>query len=335
LICFAHPSKKAAFHFAAEEYIMRDLRPQDPVMMLWQTDDTVMIGANQIVDLEIDSAYAASRGIDIVRRSSGGGTIFTDPGTLLFTVILPYREDTDPKDVARSYLAAPVIAALQDLGAAATQEGRNDILLGGKKISGIAQYIRYGYLCSHGSLLFGADLETLARVLTADDEKIVSKALRSIRSRVTNIADHIERKDISLFADRLRARCHGEVRPIREDETAAIYGILREKYEDAGWTYGHSPACTFHNAHRFAGGRIEVFLQVETGRITSCRIAGDFLALRPVAPIEEALCGIRYEPGALREALSQVPVEDILGSLSKEELNAILRVDSQTAGLLI
>jgi len=242
-------SMDCTFHFAAEEYVMRVLRPSEPALMLWRTDKTVMIGANQIAEIEADLPYAREHDIAVVRRSSGGGTIYTDPGTLLYTIILPYASvaiatsetddnsvaiateasdknalrpataasetggsnaihpataapeiadrdayrlpATDTKSVIKDYLAGPVIHTLGGMGVSASLEGRNDILVDGRKISGIAQYIKYGYLCSHGSLLFDADLAALVRVLTVDDEKIRSKALRSIRSRVTNIAEHL------------------------------------------------------------------------------------------------------------------------------------------------
>jgi len=359
---------KAAFWFAAEEHVMRDLAPGEPVLMLWRTRDTAMVGANQVAEAEVDRAYAEKDGIDIVRRASGGGTIFTDAGTLLYTILLPYDAGTDPKDVVRDRLAAPVIRALASLGVPARLEGRNDLLIDGRKFSGIAQHIAHGALCSHGSLLWDADLAMLARVLTPARAKIVSKAIPSARARVTNIAEHLAPRsgdarpsDIDAFREALVrswaeeasevAEAASEVaeavdaaeattaadaaadaaaatgsltrRPFSPEERAAIAQIAAEKYENPSWTFGRAPAYTVRRSARFPGGGVEVFFAVERGTITACRITGDFLALRPVAPLEAALAGIPYRRADIAVALSRADAQAILGSITAEEFLSV------------
>ena len=191
MILLDNPSRHASFYFAAEEYIMRSLKPCEPALMLWSTVPTVMLGANQVAAAECDLAYAKDAGIEIVRRPSGGGAIFTDTGTLQLTVVLPYESGYDVGAFTRDWLAAPLAAALNRYGIDATPEGRNDVTIDGKKISGMAQHVRNGYICSHSSILFDTDLEQLARALTADREKFETKAVASVRARVTNIAEHI------------------------------------------------------------------------------------------------------------------------------------------------
>ncbi|MDR3225457.1 MAG: hypothetical protein LBT52_04060 [Clostridiales Family XIII bacterium] len=270
-------SMDCAFHFAAEEYVMRNLRPSEPTLMLWRTGKTAMIGANQIAEIEADLPYARGHDIAVVRRSSGGGTIYTDPGTLLYTIILPYaspvtpapeagstasapkadaesafrpiaaasqavgrsaaRPASDTKSVIKDYLAGPVINTLKGMGIPASLEGRNDILVDGRKISGIAQYIKYGYLCSHGSLLFDADITELVRVLTVDDEKIRSKALRSIRSRVTNIAEHLPKNQPQDTAEHLPENrtqdTAGHLPENRTQRSASHPDELEKEYNEA------------------------------------------------------------------------------------------------------
>jgi lipoate-protein ligase A len=321
-------SDRASFAFAAEEYVMRDLRPQEPVLMLWSTRPTVMIGANQVVDLEIDRAKAETAGVDIVRRSSGGGTIFTDSGTLLITIILPHSDQADMKEVIRDHLAGPVTRAIAALGATAVLEGRNDILIDGKKISGIAQFVKYGYLTSHGSLLFDADLDMLSGLLTVDNEKIASKALRSVRSRVTNISVHIKEKSIEAFKSAL---LKSFMEPngfttyeLTAEDLAAIDRIQKEKYDDPQWTCGRTPSYTFHNSRRFQGGRITVFLDIKGGVIQACRITGDFLTLHPLSTIETRLTGIRHDRKSIRDALESIEDQNTLGSVTMEELTGVL-----------
>jgi lipoate-protein ligase A len=330
-------SMDCAFHFAAEEFVMARIKPVSPVLMLWRTDMTVMIGANQIAETEVDLHYAKARGISVVRRSSGGGAIYTDPGVLLYTIILPFTDETDTKAVISDYLAGPAIEALRRMGVAASLEGRNDILVEGKKISGIAQYIRYGYLCSHGSLLFNADLAELARVLTADDEKIVSKALRSVRSRVTNIAEYLPADrtadmpvaDILAFMKNLRESwCDGfglTEHEFTERDIGEIREIREEKYASREWTLGRAPRYSYRNSKRFPGGGVKVFVEVKGGVIEDMKITGDFLSLQPVAAIEETFIGRPFNTESLVGAVSESDVRRTLGSVTKDELLSLFK----------
>ena len=324
MIYFDNESKIAAFYFATEEYIMRDIKPTEAVYLVWQTGDTVMVGANQILDIEIDREYALSQGISVVRRSSGGGAIYTDSGTLLFSIILPYSEDMDPKAIANEYFSKHVAGAIAGLGVTASPEGRNDIQIDEKKISGIAQYMKYGYLCTHGSLLFNADLEKLSRVLTVDQEKIMSKALRSVKSRVTNIADYTEVKDISALKKGLIKQCNSEQKEFDANDLVAIRKIMKEKYESVDWTLGHNPPFTFRNSYRFKDGKIDILLEVKNGKVEGCSIFGDFLAIKPVSVIEDAIKGSLYRRDALTKAISEIKLAEYFGAVSQEELLDLL-----------
>jgi lipoate-protein ligase A len=324
MILFENDSTKAAFYFAAEEYIMRDICPDEAVIMLWSTDDTVMLGANQVASAEIDASYVKASGIEIVRRPSGGGAIFTDIGTLQYTVILPYTDGDDSKTVVRDWLAGPVIEAASRYGAEASLEGRNDIVIGGKKISGMAQHARGGYLCSHGSLLFNTNMEKLVNALTVDREKITTKAIASVSARVTNISEHITEKDMGRFREAMIESFVRKDAVLRKEfDTEGlekINEIMRERFDNPEWTFGHEPAFTFTNKKRFSGGQIEVYLDVKGGVIRKAGINGDFLALRPVSGLEEQLEGVPHREESVREALRKADVGYFLGSLGADEL---------------
>jgi len=328
MILFENPSMSAAFYFAAEEYIMRVLRPDEPVLMLWSTNDTIMIGANQVAEAESDKAYAESAGIEIVRRPSGGGTIFTDKGTLQFTIVLPFEAESDHKNVVREWLIGPVIETLAGYGVQASAEGRNDIVIDGKKISGVAQHIRDGYICSHGSLLFSTDLEKLTRSLTVDRTKIETKAIASVRARVTNISDQINNRDFQGFREALidtyRKKRECVRREFDSEAIGQIETTMRKKYQSPEWTFGRSPAFTYTNKKRFPGGMIEIFLDIKGGEIRDARINGDFLSLQPVEELEIILKGVQHNEEALKEALDTIDVKAYLGSLDAAELMEVL-----------
>ena len=230
-------SKEAAFHFSVEELFTRYIRKDEPVLMLWQTDKTVMLGNNQVAEAEIDLEFALTSAIKIVRRSSGGGAIYTDPGTVLYTVIEPLTGDTSEH---RERVAATVINALGQMGVAAVREGRNDILIDGRKISGFAQYTSANHVCTHGSLLYDTDLDTLTNVLIANAAKLHPKGIASIRSRVTNIKPYMKEKCtvdefICLLKKELLNNQSYKVYELNTMENDIITRIYNEKYANPEW----------------------------------------------------------------------------------------------------
>ena len=317
--------KDAAFHFSVEEYFMRRPHFDEPIMMIWQTGKCVMLGSFQVAGAEMDMNYAREEGIQIVRRSSGGGTIFTDSGTLLCTIILPCEEERDPWQIAKDMLAGPLIDALNKIGISAKPEGRNDITVDGKKISGLAQYVRNGRVCSHCSLLYDTDLETLARVIQVDEEKIRSKAIRSIRSRVANLKDYMDNPlSTRDFWDLLKHKLFEERNVLEHTlsghELTGIEAIYHEKYANPSWTFGMSPEFSFRNSRRFTGGKVDVFLDIIDGAVASCAIRGDFLGTVPIRGLEERLEKKEFHYQALDDILSEVALHPYLGDITKEQL---------------
>jgi lipoate-protein ligase A len=321
-------STDAAFHFSVEEYCMRRFTGNETVWMIWQADKCAMLGRFQIADAEIDLSEAERKGVRVVRRSSGGGAIFTDMGTLLYSSIRPFAEGDDAKEILRD-VAKPIVNVLRKMGVQASIEGRNDILAGGGKISGMAQHAKGGRLCSHGSLLYDADLETLTSVLRTDEGKIRSKALPSMRSRVTNLAEHMsEPCPINEFRDRLRQSLFEELGltpyDLSADDIEQIEKIRLEKYANPEWTLGKTPRFTFSNQSRFPGGKIEVFLEIEKGVVKNCAITGDFLGWESVRPIEARIEGLFYKRDVVKESLEGMDIKPYMASIALDELLSCL-----------
>jgi len=241
MIYIESTSNKAAYHFSIEELFSRFIKLTEPVFMLWQTDKTVMLGNNQIVDAEVNKEFASESNIKIVRRSSGGGAIYTDPGTILYTVIQPLT--SDPK-IHREETAGRIISVLEKMGIPAYREGRNDILLDGKKISGFAQYISGKHICTHGSLLYDADIDILTKVLIANTEKLQPKGITSIRSRVTNIRPyakedyHVE-EFLKVLKGHLLSENDYKLYKLSPDELNNAEKIRKEKYENHDWNMNY------------------------------------------------------------------------------------------------
>ena len=314
-------SKDAAFHFSVEEYVMGF---KQPVMMIWQADKCAMIGNYQIAEAEVDMAFAKQNNIQIVRRSSGGGTIYTDLGTILLSQIMPMQEEK---------YVLPIVPALNKMGVPAKLEGRNDITVEGKKVSGLAQYAKYGRMCSHGSLLYDTDLDMLTRILRVDTEKITSKAIKSVRSRVTNIKEHMVMENrpvntsgflaqLKLELFRLQKTNSQKISEYKlsEDDLKQINQIYKKRYGSTAWTFERAPKFTFHNSKRFTGGKVEVYIDIVKGVAASCKIRGDFLGTNPITDLEGLLEGQIFKYENFKNSLSGQILQPYLGSITADEL---------------
>lgn len=317
-------SKDAAIHFSAEDYLMKNFAGNKPIMMIWQTDKCAMVGNYQVVEAEVNMAFANKENVQIVRRPSGGGTIYTDSGTILFTMILPFA-DGEYAQTVRDKVAGVVIDVLNEAGIPAKLEGRNDILLGGKKITGLAQHAKNNRLCTHGSLLYDADLEALVETLSVDEEKIRSKAIKSVRSRVTNIKEFTGLKlstaeFLALLKKGLFKSQDAEEYTLSGHELDAIKKIHAEKYGSTLWTFEKSPPFSFSSSMRFPAGKVEIFMDIAEGIVKTCAIRGDFLGIVPISGLENLLTDNAFNRAAMESVLSGADISPYLGGITQEEL---------------
>ena len=311
-------SKDAAFYFSVEEYFMRHINA--PLVMIWQTSPCVMLGRYQVAAAEINMDYAKQENFQIVRRPSGGGTIFTDEGTFLYTMI---KLNQDPQE-AKEAISELVIENLGKLNLSAELKGRNDILTHSRKISGIAQHAQNGYICSHGSILYNANLDTLTQVLRVDDEKIRTKAIRSARCRVGNLRNYIDHsysteEFMALFKENYFARFNPKQYELTVQDYKIINQIRDEKYGNDTWTYGNSPKFSFSGSKRFVSGRIEIYLDIVKGNIEACAIYGDFLGVIPIQNLEDHLVGKMFSYQSICNALDDISLDYYLGGITKEQ----------------
>ena len=315
----------AAFHFSVETYFLEKAPLDAPIFMIWQSKPCTMLGRFQVAQAEVDHSYAKQEDIHIVRRPSGGGTIFVDHGTLLYSLILPLKDGAADAEESRKFFATSVATALRQLGIPAEAEGRNDILVDGKKIAGIAQHMKNGWICTHGSLLFDTDLDMLTRVLTPDDEKIKSKAIRSVRSRVTNLSEYLPQpKTVEefwvLLEQTLQAQWGFSEQALSEEERIAIQEIHREKFGNPEWTFGNTPKFSFQNSKRFPAGKVDVFVNTDRNLMTSVAIFGDFLGMVPIRGLEQMLENQPFTWEAISSVLEGVDLTPYLGGVTKEQL---------------
>ena len=291
------------FNFALEYYFTTVKKLDEPVFLFWRTTPTVMVGKYQNTLEEINKKYADEHGINVVRRMSGGGTIYTDLGGWQFTFIEYWGTD----EIHFKEYISPVIDALRALDIPAEFNGRNDLVVKGRKFSGNAQYKLDGSTVHHGSLLFDTDIEQMVESTTVDEYKITSKSIKSVRDRVTNISEHLQQPmDVEAFKRHMisyimkGSEKHYE---LTEEDLSAIRTIAEERFNNWNCIYGMSPKFSITNVGRFAGGKVELRLDVKKGIIEGAVLFGDFFASEKVDQIAEVLTGCLYQKEAVREAL--------------------------------
>ncbi|MCM3690269.1 lipoate--protein ligase [Neobacillus niacini] len=308
-------------NLAIEEYALKNLDINETYLLFYINEPSIIIGKNQNSIEEINTEYVESNGIHVVRRLSGGGAVYHDLGNLNYSFIT--KDDGDSFHNFRKF-TEPVIAALKQMGVNAELSGRNDILAEGRKISGNAQFSTKGRMFTHGTLLFNSEMNHIVSALRVKKDKIESKGIKSVRSRVANISEFLtEKLSVEEFRSALlKFIFQGEEVTeyvLTEEDWEKIHQLSKERYQNWDWNYGKSPKFNFQHSHRFPVGQIDVRLDVDKGVIENCKIYGDFFGVGDVSEIENKLKAVRYEKNELEAALRDVDTTFYFGKVTKEE----------------
>lgn len=309
-------------NLAIEEYALKNLDINETYLLFYINEPSIIIGKNQNTIEEINTEYVEKNGIHVVRRLSGGGAVYHDLGNLNFSFIT--KDDGESFHNFRKF-TEPVVNALRKLGVDAELSGRNDLLAGGRKISGNAQFSTRGRMFSHGTLLFDSEIESVVSALNVKKDKIESKGIKSIRSRVANISEFLsETVTIEEFRSLLLKNIFEEMDEIpeyvlTEEDWENIHELSKERYQNWDWNYGKSPKFNLQHSHRFPVGQIDVRFEVNKGIIENCKIYGDFFGVGDVGEIEDKLTGQKYEKSQIAAALEEIDIKHYFGNISKED----------------
>lgn len=314
------------FNLALDEYAMKHIDVDDDFFILWRNEPSVIIGKNQNAVEEVNEAYIKENNVKVARRVSGGGAVYHDLGNLNFTFVINVD---DPGKVNYKKYVQPIIDALADMGITAEASGRNDILIDGLKISGNAQRVTNGKLMHHGTLLFDVNIENMVQALNVLPDKYISKGVKSVRSRVTNIKEHLpEDTDIFDFWNSLQyylsnSGLDSEIL-LSDDDIANVEYEALNRFSTWDWIYGESPEFDMSSEKRFAGGQLEVNLSVDEGHITNIRFMGDYLGVSDVELVEERLKNVRFDRDSVSAVLNTVDVKLYFGSITIDEILSLI-----------
>ncbi|EOT28040.1 lipoate--protein ligase [Enterococcus saccharolyticus] len=316
-------------NLAIETFLLQEMAIDEPILLFYINEPSIIIGRNQNTIEEINKEYVDEKGIHVVRRFSGGGAVYHDEGNLNFSFIMP-----DDGDSFRDFekVTKPIIQALHDMGVEGAQlKGRNDLVINDMKFSGNAMYATNGRMFAHGTIMFDSDVNEVVNSLKVRKDKIESKGIKSIRSRVTNIKPFLpkENQDMTTeeFSQEILLKIFGvdsvddiKTYTLTDDDWKKVKAISEKYYANWDWNYGKSPAFDIERRKRFPIGSIEVRLNVAEGNITDAKIYGDFFGLGEVKDVEDALVGTKYEKNALKEAVDAIDVKKYFGNIETADL---------------
>ncbi len=314
------------WNLALEQYIF-DVLPRDKsYFILWQNKDAIIVGRHQNTLAEINEPFVRERGIQVVRRLSGGGAVYHDLGNLNFTFI---QDAENGIALDLGLFCKPVAAAIRALGADAQVNGRNDITIDGKKFSGNAQYQKEGRVMHHGTLLFASNMQAASDSLRPDPEKIKAKGVQSVRSHITNLSDYLPGVTLPQFKEMLLSKLFEgrkmERYELTEADNAAIGKLQKERYGTWDWNYGSSPPCDLRYKKRIEGcGTVELQFSVWGGFIREATIYGDFFSAKDPQALAAKFVGLRPVREDYQKVLENVEISDYFANLSKENFLSIL-----------
>ena len=311
-------------NLAVEEYLLK--HTHDDIFMLWQNADSIIIGRHQNTLAEINLDFVEQQHIIIARRLTGGGAVFHDLGNLNFTFIQNIQPEE--KEINFVKYLQPIVDALNHLGVAATFSGRNDIVIDGKKISGNAMCFHENRVLEHGTLLFSTIQNNLAQALKVDPAKFSDKAVKSVRSRVTNISEHLQKPMTVLeFKDYLMNFVAGEnrIESLTEQEEEIVRQLEQDKFSRWEWNFGNSPKYSFDKKIKTKGGILQVMMNVSDGRIANLMFFGDFFGRKDPDELAQQLIGTEHQTDILKSKLTNIKIEDYFNNVSVEELLELLK----------
>ena len=313
-------STDPARNLATEEYLLKHTTGN--IFMLWRNEPSIIVGRNQNTLAEINLDYVNEHSIKVIRRLTGGGAVFHDLGNLNYTFI---EENSTEKFGDYEIFSRPIIATLKSLGVNAELKGRNDLCIDSLKFSGNAQVAWHNRVMHHGTLLFSANVSNMSDALKVNELKIKSKGIKSVRSHVTNISDHLKTPmTVTQFRDEIAKAVTTtfddcQVLPLTDEENAFIDKLVEDKYGTWEWNFGYNKKYSFFKEVRFNCGLLQVNMNIDNNIITDIRIEGDYFGRCEVEDFENFMKGTPYNPEAVRAHIDEINIDDYFSGTDTQQ----------------
>lgn len=315
---------KPYFYFALEEYVYKHLLKNDETFFFTWEIKGVVIGKNQLIENEVNIDFLRENNINLYRRPTGGGCVYADHRNTMFSIVAKRGKGTFS---FKEYLQK-IIDSFKLLNIDIEFSGRNDLVFDGKKISGNAfLQNKYG-MVMHGTLLYDVDIETMVRAITPSDEKLVSKGIESVRSRVVNLKPYLGGISQEQLIKHLENTLTNKTYTLSKEEVELI-NEMSLKYSDQNFIFKKQPPHTKILKKRISGGLFEVVLDLADGVIRKLSLHGDFFDLKNLKPFEELFTNKPYEKLTIKEILDNNPIFTYILDAKNDEF-----LDLLTSGII-
>ena len=309
--------RQLSFYLAMEEYVAREIDVRD-AFFIWQVEPSVIFGRNQLIENEVNIGYCKRNGVRMFRRKSGGGCVYADKSNMMLSFIT----SSDYVCLTYNRYIMMVVEALRKIGIDARANGRNDIMIEGRKVSGNAFYHIPGRSIVHGTMLYDTDMRNMTACITPDDEKLLSKGVKSVRQHIALLKDYTTMSLGEIRESIIKSICDSTL-TLREEDIEKISNIEKE-YLSEEFIYGNNPRYTLTRKRRIEGvGTIEARMEVKNGTIRDIDLKGDFFLTGDIDIIRKALKGKRLVKEQVVAALPD-NIGDIIMNLGKEEMAEVL-----------
>lgn len=310
-------TERLTFYLATEEYLAKHY-PEDEYYFMWQVEPTVIFGRNQLIENEVNLDYVKRNNIQFYRRKSGGGCVYSDPSNIMMSFITP----SFSKDFVFNKYLDKMVDALNKLGLNAYFSGRNDILINGMKVSGNAFYRVNNRSVVHGTMLYNTDLSVMVKAITPDNEKLISKGIDSVRSRVTNVKDHL---DISIedFKHHFKESISDSEITLTDNDIIEIRKI-EETYLTSKFIYGKNPDYSIKKKGKTEAGIIEITLELKNNKVKSMEMLGDYFLIEDINEFLELFINQEFTYQAFSRILEENEIHEYVYNLNKKQFLDIL-----------
>ena len=309
--------RQLSFYLAMEEYVARETDVRD-AFFIWQVEPSVIFGRNQLIENEVNIGYCKRNGVRMFRRKSGGGCVYADKSNMMLSFIT----SSDYVCLTYNRYIMMVVEALRKIGIDARANGRNDIMIEGRKVSGNAFYHIPGRSIVHGTMLYDTDMRNMTACITPDDEKLLSKGVKSVRQHIALLKDYTTMSLDEIRESIIKSICDSTL-TLREEDIEKISNIEKE-YLSEEFIYGNNPRYTLTRKRRIEGvGTIEARMEVKNGTIRDIDLKGDFFLTGDIDIIRNALKSKRLVKEQVVAALPD-NIGDIIMNLGKEEMAEVL-----------
>ena len=310
--------RRLSFYLALEEYVARRLAPADYFFM-WQVEPSVIFGRNQLIENEVNLDFCRSHHIQMFRRKSGGGCVYADMKNVMFSYI---TADDQVGFTFNRYMSM-VVLMLQRLGIDASGTGRNDVMIGNKKVSGTAFYKIPGRSIVHGTMLYDTDMINMVGAITPSNAKLLSKGVASVRQRIALLKDYTT-LSLDEFMNHVRRTLCDEEITLTADDIRSVEEIEKDYLSDE-FIYGNNPQYTIVKQRRIEHvGDFEARITLKNGIIQRVNLMGDYLLVGDLdRGLLDKLRGLPFTQEALRRRLPD-RIDDIVMNLMTEDFVRLL-----------